>query len=103
MPYQNLFLPQEKILWGHLAPKDTVRYHKGSYPPIFATVEESTKEDTCRDTRKIRIWGQDKSLEPGEDLITPTKSPSQIPTNLEDVDKDGIGADLMREDMAKLW
>ena len=52
---------------------------------------------------EIHILDQDKSLESREDLVTPTDIQYQIPTNLEDVDKDMIGADLMREDMANLW
>ena len=45
---------------------------------------------------KIRIWGLNESLEAGEDLLTPTKSPPQIPTNLKEVGKDVIGFELMR-------
>ena len=32
-----------------------------------------------------------------------TESPSQIPTNLEDVGKGAIGSNITREDMAKIW
>ena len=46
--------------------------------------------------------GQDKSLGAGKYLLTPTDSPSKTPTNLEEVDKDAIGANLTREDMYKL-
>ena len=70
---------------GHLYPGDITLYQKGSEPPRFATLEERTKEDSWGYTRKIRILGQDKSLEAGEDLLTTTESPSQIPNNLEDV------------------
>ena len=87
---------------GHLSPKDIVIYQKGSYPPIFATPEERTKEDPWGDTQESRILVQDKRLEEVEDLLTPTKSPSQIPTNLEEVGKYAVGADLTRDDMAKL-
>ena len=47
-------------------------YHKGSDPPIFATLEERTKEATWGDTRKIQILGQEESLEVGEDLVNLT-------------------------------
>ena len=74
---------------GRLAPKDIVRYHKGSDPPRFAILEDSAKEDPWGDTWKIRIWGQDKSLEAVKDLLTPTYSPSQIPTNPKEMEKEG--------------
>ena len=32
-----------------------------------------------------------------------TKIPSEIPTNLEEVDKDAVGADLTRDNMANMW
>ena len=51
---------------------------------------------------EIRVLVQYKILEAGEDLLTPIECPSQIPTKLEDVDKDAVGAGLMREEMAKL-
>ena len=47
--------------------------------------------------------GQYKILEAGEDLLTPNKSPSKISTNLNEVGKDAVGADITREEMAKLW
>ena len=47
--------------------------------------------------------GQDKILEAGDNLINPTDIPSQIPTNLEEVEKDVIGAELTREEMAKIF
>ena len=46
---------------------------------------------------------QDESLEVGEDLINPTDIPSQLTTNLEDMDKDSVGAKLTRKDMENLW
>ena len=52
---------------------------------------------------KIRILGKDKSLEAGEDLLTPTKRPYQIPTKLEEVVTYVIGYELTREDVVKLW
>ena len=88
---------------GHLYPKEISLYQKGSDTPRFFTLEERTKEDPWGDIWNIRIWGQDKSLEAGEDPPTPTKSPFQIPTNLEEVGKDAVGAEIMREDMDKLW
>ena len=42
-------------------------------------------------------------MEVGEDLLTPTDSQSKILSNLEEVEKDAIGDDLTRDDMAKLW
>ena len=89
---------------GHLSPKDILRYHKGSYQPRLFTLEERTKEAPWGDTWKIRlILVQDKILEVGEDLLTPTESPSQIPTNLKEVYKYAIGSDLTRGYMDKLW
>ena len=52
---------------------------------------------------EILILVQDESLEAVEDLLTLTKSPSQIPTNLEEVEKDFSEANLMREYMVNLW
>ena len=60
---------------GNLPPKDIIRYQKGSDPPRFATIEERTKEDPWGDTRNIRILGQDKILDSGEDLLNPTDIP----------------------------
>ena len=82
--------PTGKDSMGHLAPRDIVRYQKWSDPSRFATPEEHTKESPWGDTWKTRILGQDKSLEVGEDALTLTNSPSQIPTNLEEVDKYAI-------------
>ena len=78
-------------------------YQKGLDPPIFTTLEECTKEAPFGDTWKIRILGQGKSLGVEEDLLTMTGSTSQILTNLEKVDKDSVGSNITREDMAKLW
>ena len=95
--------PTKEFYMGNLSPREIVIYQKGSYPPRFVTLEELTKEDLWGDTCKIRILGQYKSLEAVEDLLNPTKSPSPIPTNLEDVDKDVLGDDLTKEDMEELW
>ena len=46
--------------------------------------------------------GQEKGLESGEVLLTPTKSPYLIPNNLEVIDKDALGAELTREYISKL-
>ena len=75
---------------GYLDPGYIVRCQKGSYPPIFANLERHINEATWGDTWKILILGQNESLEAGEDLLTPTKSPSQTPINLEEVDKNMI-------------
>ena len=80
-----------------------MRYQKSSDPPIFFTLEERTKEDSWGYTWKICILGQDKSLEVGEDHLTPTESPSQIPINLDEVYQDAVEFDLTREDMANMW
>ena len=88
---------------GHLSPTEIVRYQKGSDPPRSSTLEERTKDDPWGDTCKIRIWGQGKILEAREDLLTLTESPYQIPTNLEEVDKDAVGSELTREDVDNLW
>ena len=87
----------------HLSSKYIVRYQKGSDTHIFATLEERAKEAPWGDTWKIKIWDQDESLEAREDLLTTTEIPSQIPTNLEEVDKDVIGSKVTRKDVAKLW
>ena len=55
-----------------------------------------------RPTSKIRGLGQDYRLEVGKDIITTTKSPPQLPTNLEGVYKDVVGDELKGEDIAKL-
>ena len=78
-------------------------FQKGSDLPIFSTLEEHTKEASWRDTCKFQILCQYYNLEEGEDLLTPTESPSQIPTNLEEVDKDAVGSNLATENMANLW
>ena len=80
-----------------------MRYQKGSDPPIFVALEERTKEAPWGDTWKIMMLVQDKILEAGEDLLTLTKIPSQIPTKLDKVDKNTVGDELTREGMAKLW
>ena len=46
-----------------ISPRDIVIYQKWSYPPIFATLEERTKEAPWRYTWKLWILGQDKILE----------------------------------------
>ena len=89
-------VPMREDTMGHLSPKDIVRYQKVSYPPMFATLEERTKEAPWVYTCKIRVLGQDKRLETGEDLLTPTDSPYKIPTNLEEVGKYMIGDKLTR-------
>ena len=97
------FRAHEWEFHGKTSPKRQSRYQKGSDLPIFATLEEHNKEAPWGDTWKILILGQDKSLEVGKDLLTTTKRPSQIPTNLEEVDKYSMGVEITREDMAKLW
>ena len=47
--------------------------------------------------------GQDKILEEEEYLLSPTESQSKIPTNLEEMDRGTIGANIKMEDMDKLW
>ena len=74
----------------HMSAKDIVIYRKESDQPIFTTIEENTKEAPWGDTCKIWILVQDKSLKAGEDLLTPTKSPYQVLTNLKGVGKDEI-------------
>ena len=75
---------------GNLSLRDIVIYHKGLNPPRFDNLEDRTKEAPWGDTCKIRVWGQEESLEADEDLPTLTKSPPQIPTKLEEVDKDAV-------------
>ena len=88
---------------GCLSPKYIAIHQKGSYPPWFSTLEERAKEDPWGDTWKIQILGQDESLEVVGNLLTPTKSPPQIPTNLGEVRKYAAGSDIMRKKMAKIW
>ena len=88
---------------GNPLPKDIVRYQKGLYTPRLSTLEECTKEAPWGDTCKISILVQDENIESGEDLLTPTKSPTPIHTKLEEVGKYAIGVNLTREDMFKLW
>ena len=47
--------------------------------------------------------GQEEILEAGKELLTLTESPSQTPTNLEEVEKYEVGAKIKREEMAKIW
>ena len=61
---------------GHLYQKNIVIYQKGSYKHTFNTIEERTKETPWGDTWRIRILGQDESLEAEEYLLNPTYSPS---------------------------
>ena len=42
---------------------------------------------------------QGDTLKAVEDLITTTNRPSQLPTNLKEVDKGVVGAKLTRDDM----
>ena len=88
---------------GQLYPRDIMIYQKRSDPPIFDTLEEHTKEAPWVETWNIRILGQNKSLEAGEDLLTPTRRPSKIPTNLEYADTYAVGNDITIKDMDKLW
>ena len=81
---------------GHLSPGDIVRYQKGTDPPIFSTLKDLNKEYSWGNTWKIRILGQYKILEAGEDLLTPPRSPYQLLTNLDWVDKDALLAKLTR-------
>ena len=63
----ELSAPLREDSIGHLSPKDIVKQHKGSDPPIFATPEERTKEAHWGDTRKsgswakMRAWRQEKT------------------------------------------
>ena len=81
---------------GHIVPGDIMRYQKGAYQPQFSNLEERIKAASWGDTWEIRIWGQEETLDAGEDLATPTKIPYQVSTNLEEVDKDVVGDKLMR-------
>ena len=81
---------------SNLSPKYIVKYQKGSDTPTFDTIEDYTKEAPWGNTWKIRILGQDKGLEAGEDLLIPTKTTSQIPTNLKEVDKYAIISKITR-------
>ena len=81
MPYQNLPHPLGGFPWVAYLQKYIMRYQKGSDKPRFATLEEHTKEAPWGNTCKIQVFGQDDILEAREDLLTLTKSPSQIPTN----------------------
>ena len=57
----------------HLTPKEIARNKKGSYQPIFTTLDERTKEYLWGDARKTHILGQYEGLESGEYLLTPNK------------------------------
>ena len=87
---------------GYLALGDIGRYQKGADQPRFATLEERIKEASRGDTWKIRVFGQNETLEAGEDLLAPNKIPSQISTNLEEVDKDVVGSKFTRKEVPKL-
>ena len=47
--------------------------------------------------------GQSKRLEAGGDPLTTTEIPSQIPINLEEVEKYVVGDKLTRKDMENMW
>ena len=85
-----------------LAPKYIMRYQKGHIHPDFHSKGAHQVGSMGRHL-EIYILGQDEILEAGEDLLTPTGIPSQITTNSEEVDKESVGYELTREDMAKLW
>ena len=53
--------PMREDSMGHLAPKEIVRYQKGSDQPRFVTLEDRTKEAPWGDTWKIRILVQERS------------------------------------------
>ena len=57
--------PTREDSMEYLSPRYKVRYQKGQNPPKFSTIKEHTKEPPWGDTWKIRILGQDKSLESG--------------------------------------
>ena len=80
-----------------------MRYPKQTYGHRFYTLEKCIKESPWGDTWKIRIWRQEETLEAGEDILTPTNIPSQLPKNLEVLDKYVLVANIMRDYMAKLW
>ena len=86
---------------GNLAPGDIVRYQK-LHIHIFRP-RVMHQGDLLGRHLQIRILGKIGSLEAGEDLITPTESPYQLPTNLEEADNDVVGSDITREDIAKMW
>ena len=79
-----------------------MKYQKMSDLPKLETLDEGAKESPWGDTWKTLILGQDQCLEAGEYILTPTKIPSKIPINLEEVEKDVVGANLTREYMAKM-
>ena len=83
----------------HIFPGHIVRYHKGPEPPRFSTLKERTKVASWVDIWEI----QNLVLEAEEDLLTPTDISSQIPTNLEEANKDGVGDKFTREDMVNMW
>ena len=84
--------PTREVYMGHPTPRirSTQIYHpRGAHQGGSLGIHP----ENC-------ILVQYKILEAVEDLLTPTKSPHQIPTNLEEMYKDAVGADLTREDMA---
>ena len=67
-----------------------MKHQKGSIQHRFVTLEEHIKKAPWGDTQKIRILGQEERLEAGEELLFLTKIPYQLPTNLNEVEKDVV-------------
>ena len=73
--------PTKKFYIKYMSPAEIVSYCKGVDVRRFSTLEERTKESPRGYTLKIRILDQEETLEAVEDIITPTKIPSQLTTN----------------------
>ena len=73
--------PTKEGFMGQIYPGYIVRYRRGEDQPWFDTLEERSKEASWGDIWKIQILVQEETLEAVEDLLTPTKIPSQLPTS----------------------
>ena len=98
-----LMVPTRYDSMEYLSPGNIVKCHTGECQHHFSGLVDHTRESPWGDTWVIRTLGQEDTLEVGEDLITPSESPYQIPTNLEDIVIEVDGADLAMEDVSKLW
>ena len=90
------YVPTGEDYIGHLEPGDNVKYQNVSDQPCFSTLVEHIKEAPWLDTCKIRILGQEMILESGEDFLTLTETPFQLPTSLDELENDMVGYELTR-------
>ena len=104
MPHQRLPIPRGRVPWVTYPQEIYWDKQKGqrSDQSQFATLEEQIKDSSWGDTQKIRILGQEETLESEEDLLNANESPLQPPANLEGVENYVVGSGINREDTSKM-